>query len=331
MRRSKITLNLILQITKSAIKESPKRKRRGRPRIYPDHLIISLMLYQTLFGLSMREVLEEAERVLPKVPSLSDFHYRAKRIPKEVFRKLIAILAKKFLLSRKERIRLLLCDGTGFGYKDLYPLRFLRGREVREVSSHVRIVPIVALTEGGKRVILSASSGGAYASEVKLLLEAMEGIGEFPIEGVFFVGDKCFDCIRVMEEIEKHGGKPAIKVKETWRKGVRHRLRKQSKRNFEKVGRERYLIESLFGLIKVKFGSQILVKLREMAERRALCMIVLYNLRLLLELGEISLLLCSFLLSLPQRIFRTASPNTSIWQLKMEVRHFNQIKTNKPE
>ena len=67
------------------------------------------------------------------------------------------------------------------------------------------------------------------------------------------------------------------------------------------------MIESLFGLIKEKFGSQILVRLREMAERRALCMIVLYNLRLLLESGKISLLLCSFLLSLPQRIFRTAS------------------------
>ena len=78
MRRSKITLSLILQITKSTMKEEPRIKGRGRPRIYPDHLIISLMLYQTLFGLSMREVLEEAERVPPKVPSLSDFHYRAK-------------------------------------------------------------------------------------------------------------------------------------------------------------------------------------------------------------------------------------------------------------
>ena len=175
MRRSKITLSLILQITKSTMKEEPRIKGRGRPRIYPDHLIISLMLYQTLFGLSMREVLEEAERVLPKVPSLSDFHYRAKRIAKEVFRKLIAILAKKFLLSRKEKIRLLLCDGTGFGYKDLYPLKLLRGKEVREVSSHVRIVPIVALTEGGKRVILSASSGGAYAARSNCCLRRWRG------------------------------------------------------------------------------------------------------------------------------------------------------------
>jgi hypothetical protein len=47
---------------------------------------------------------------------------------------------------------------------------------------------------------------------------------------------------------------PSIKIKETFRKSVRHPLRKLSKENWERYGRGRYRVESVFGLMKQKLS-----------------------------------------------------------------------------
>ncbi len=68
---------------------------------------------------------------------------------------------------------------------------------IRNIKSQGKVVVII-LTLDGRRVIVVASSGGPYASEVKLLVDALKFINKVNI-GSVLVADKCYDSIEVME------------------------------------------------------------------------------------------------------------------------------------
>ena len=49
------------------------------------------------------------------------------------------------------------------------PFKYLRRSEMRKVKSHVRAVPVIAVTSSGRIIALSPETEGTYASEVRLL------------------------------------------------------------------------------------------------------------------------------------------------------------------
>ena len=53
---------------------------------------------------------------------------------------------------------MVIADGTGFSYDNLYPLVYHRGTSIREVRSHVRVVVLTGVLEDGRRVVRWASS-----------------------------------------------------------------------------------------------------------------------------------------------------------------------------
>ncbi|MEM0325272.1 MAG: hypothetical protein QXW35_05190, partial [Candidatus Aenigmatarchaeota archaeon] len=75
------------------------------------------------------------------------------------------------------------------------------------------------------------------------------------MEVICAIGDKGFDARDVMEEFYHRGRTSALAVKETFRMGVRDELRKKSKEGYKLYGRDRYLVESLFGTVKQAIGS----------------------------------------------------------------------------
>jgi len=96
MRRSRLPLIKIYRLVQTYLKDSQRShlRQRGRPRRYTDALVLSLWLYQTVWDLSYREVLEEAERAGFPTPALSTYHYRVGALPLERFQRLLIQLGK---------------------------------------------------------------------------------------------------------------------------------------------------------------------------------------------------------------------------------------------
>ncbi len=59
---------------------------------------------------------------------------------------------------------------------------------------------------------------------------------------------------------------------------------KASKEYWRQWSKNRYLIESLFGSVKLKMGSHFRLKNEEIAQKRGLAVFVLYNMCLLASL-----------------------------------------------
>ena len=129
MRRTKIALKDIYKLLGTILKEKRSRK-RGRPKVYSEILILSLFLYQILKGLSYREVLEEASWVFSSLPFLSTYHYRIKRLSKKLLQKVIFLIFKNY-----SNLRIWIVDGTGYSYNDIYPIKFFRSMVIRNIKS----------------------------------------------------------------------------------------------------------------------------------------------------------------------------------------------------
>jgi hypothetical protein len=257
---------------------------RGRPREYDEALILTIAAMQNLYDLSFREALESAESYTSHIPCLSTFHYRVQTISLENVRKFLAFLGQELqgiLCGDGRPLKYFIVDGTGWSFRDIYPLRYLRGTEVRKVHSHVRTLALVA-SNGKRRFVIGAISGGPYASEVVM---AKQLVGTFVFKRHLpFLGDKAFDAIAFLELVKKRGCLPAVAIKETHRYPIRDPERVQSAQREKRYGRKRTLIEGLFGNVKEKLTSHIRVFDQHIAEVYGLLRLALYDMCLLVTL-----------------------------------------------
>ena len=100
---------------------------------------------------------------------MSTYHYRIRKIPISVFQELLEQTGEAVFRRHKGKWQSLMVDGTGYGFRDRYALKWFRGTEVRLVQSHVRLVLLVVVSDKGKAVVLGEAVGSPYASEVELL------------------------------------------------------------------------------------------------------------------------------------------------------------------
>jgi hypothetical protein len=159
MKRSILTLEMIYISVKYLFSRirNEERKKRGRPRKYQDEVILTLSLFQTYNELSFREVLEIAKREGFEVPSLNDYHYRVVALEEELMITLNEKSCEAVISISNQKgwsIKLYIVDGTGFSFGDEYRLSWMRGAEVRNVKSHVRLVVVVVVNDRGNAVIL---------------------------------------------------------------------------------------------------------------------------------------------------------------------------------
>ncbi len=69
-----------------------------------------------------------------EVPFLSTYHYRIKRLPKRLFQKAIFLTFKK-IFKNSSSVKLWIADGTGYSYRDIYPMKFFRGKVIKNITS----------------------------------------------------------------------------------------------------------------------------------------------------------------------------------------------------
>ena len=77
--------------------------RMGRPRKYPDALILTLMAAQNLWHMSFRETLAVGGRLFGEVPAVSNYHYRVKTMPAKLISDFTSFVAKRLVDIKKNR------------------------------------------------------------------------------------------------------------------------------------------------------------------------------------------------------------------------------------
>ena len=310
MKAKKLNFKGILGVIKSYMNHRgqvlirylyPSKSQKGRPRKYPDEIILTMLLLQISWKLSFREVEFLATSIFGRenIPNFSTYYYRLKQIPSLLLIDFINFLSSKLLKKYHNEIALIIIDGTGFKYNELYPLKILRGKQIKEIKSHVKVVVLSVHLKNGKRFILTGVSGESYASEVKLGRKILgwilsESFTRRVLKDRPFLGDKAYDSIEFIEKLLLLGVKPYIKIKETFRKGIKSEVRKMCKELVEsdEVYKQRGRIESIFGEVKQDLGSYERTKNFEIAQLFVMAKFALFN------LWGLSLLLGGFLLSI---------------------------------
>ncbi len=270
MRRNAIDFKTLLRITDEFCKEKgvdEGEKKRGRPPVYPISVILAIWLLKTMLRLSYRQTEAVLRSFLfQNVPDFSTLHYRVSTIPEGLWQGFLKWLAEKS--TDLEEIKVLLVDGTGWGYGLSFYQRVKRGQEIRKIKSHVKGVIVLGLTKRGHRVVIGASLGKAYSDERKLFLNWLKG-SKLKEEGLYLVGDKLYGMsTQVLKGVVKRGWVPVVKVEESLHKGIKDEVRKLAAKSYNdhlEIYKKRCLIESFIGTTKGMYGSYLEEKDQDMA------------------------------------------------------------------
>jgi len=297
MRILPIKTKRLYNLIKGYFKGQKEEKRRGRKRKYSDAFIITLAILQEYNRYSVREVLMYAREYFKDVPVESTYQYRKKRISTEIMEEVILYITGRIIevLEKKGKeikVKYTIIDGTGFGYNELYPMKFARGTQVRDIKSHVRAVVVVA--DFGKighrrvKTIVGIKTGKAYSSEIKM---ARQIVAQWEKEqsppGSVLIGDALYAVIDLVKSLQSLGIEPHIKVREdTFRSSIRNPLLLQMRQRVKKGSyyRRRSEVEGFFSEIKQKVTSMIRTKDPHIAQISMLARFACFNLYMLMYL-----------------------------------------------
>ena len=72
------------------------------------------------------------------VPDFSTYYYRLKQLPPVLLIDFLNFIFSRLLRKYSGQVRFLIIDGTGFKYDELYPLKILRGKEIKRSKATLR-------------------------------------------------------------------------------------------------------------------------------------------------------------------------------------------------
>ena len=293
MRPKKLNPKKILKLVKAYLKERgqalinlcSKPKSRGRPKKYPDEIILTMLFLQKAWKLSFREIEDFAKAIFGEesIPDYSTYYYRLKQLPSLLLEDLIDYLFWRCIKGKEKNISYFIIDGTGFKYEELYPLKILRGTEIKKVRNHVKVVVLSVHFKNGKRVVVSAVAGKGYSNEIKLGGQVLQWISfeeafRKIVEGKALLADKGYDSEDFICQVLSAGFKPYVKIRNQGI--VRSEFRKVAQQfvDSDDLYKQRGRIEALFGEVKQALGSYERTKSFHIAVLFVLAKFVLFNL-----------------------------------------------------
>ena len=186
---------------------------------------------------------------------------------------------KKLLdkLNIGKEIELIAVDGTGFGYGEKRELNWMRGSQIRKVSSHVKVELLVGKVRGSA-IILGVNMGEAYSDERKLLMKILEKVN---IKAKKILADALYGMDKkVLKRFYEISEEVIVPVRNTPHTKVRSGIRKKAKIEYEDKREEykqRYFIEQVIGKIKNAYGRLERTKSYDMARKHIWAKMILYN------------------------------------------------------
>ena len=310
-KNNKELIRLILvksrQLCKTIKSRPPKR---GRPPTYPDHIILFALLLKALENLSLRDLEQRLKDIFPNAPDHTTLWYRFRKIENSCLKELIHTTAREIMRELKAReFHCLIADGTGFGYSDTFRLLWMKGKEIRQVRSHVKTEVLVGVVKG-KAVVVGVNTGRAYSDECRLLSTMLRNI---KFRARYFLGDAYYGKVDILREVKRLNMYAIVPVRDTTHTRVRHSIRLWAKCNYESrrkvYKRNRYRVEQVIGIVKNRFGDRDCVRDFHTASLYVLARFALYNLILLYRL----LLLCLNLLRAYMSLLAFSLHNSGIF------------------
>ncbi len=207
-----------LQPCPALLPGEPTTPTTRRPHKYPEALILTLWLLGVREHASYRRLLFAlAPEILPDhpLPALGTFSYRLRHLADERLQQLLHWLAQQGMASETPTCATpcVFVDGTGVGYASPFLAQYLRGAQIRQQRSHVKVVALVHW-QGDRAWVIGVQLGEAYADEGRLLGEWVEHHGRGGLaSGTLLVGDRLYGYrARLLEQLEEAGWLPVARV-----------------------------------------------------------------------------------------------------------------------
>jgi len=257
--------------------EKIKKKKRGRPKKYKESLIYFAFALKVVRNLSYRDLEHQLKELnlFDKVPNFSSMFYRFKHLNEIIlgyFIKKMASLIKTF-----EKIIYSIIDATGFGFDESFNLKMLRGKELREVKSHIRLEAIVCVSENNYTFIDGFYLDKAYSNENKMLFELLKN---YYFSSKFVLADALYSTSKLAKYLIDKNLIPVIPTKDTLHKKINNPYRLKLKTFYEKyksIYKKRNLVENTFAKIKIPFGDREYTKNINLARKFILMKILILN------------------------------------------------------
>lgn len=266
-------------------------KRRGRKSKLKKSDGVFLLVIRTIEKLSYINLYRRGLDFYPSLPHYTNIFRLIKKIEEREINLILILLSniiENILIReykrkyKKSPEKLIIADGTGFGYNRPYYLRYERGEKIKQISSHVKTEVVIGVI-GRKRYLKAVLVGEAYKDERVMLKEMIrKGYIRLKGKGNIFIGDKLYGMDNeLLEELERRFDKLIIKVEDGIHNKVKSNIRLKVKRWYEGdklLYKKRFNVEGFIGNVKNRYGSYEESKIYESAKSLVLGKFLAYAL-----------------------------------------------------
>ncbi len=265
----------------------------GRPPDFPLPVLFVLLGLKFDSGLGYRTFVAQLnfnpfllERLdLARAPSYSILQQALKRLDTQLLHRMYQLLARKRPPPRKIAV-----DSTGFSHSTGGEWMFLRFRKTRKR----RFTALHAAVDTDTLMIYSVRVRARPGGDAKEMISLLRRVPHQCLESVY--GDKAYISRKNVQFIAELGAYAAIEPKKNLRVNSRgHRAYGQLMREYRAGTEEwkraheygkRSLVETVFGMMKVRFGGGLSSRRYKEQRRELLIKVILHN------LGRLSFLEC---------------------------------------